>query len=98
MVIVYTGSLDSVCPITHLPVDELDLAVSFSTNPRTAYECRALMDWLRVRAIDPMTNQAARREDVCPLDICKDPGRAVDMMRVELIGEFFILIIVLNPH
>ena len=77
--------------ITHTPLNELELAVAFheSTVP---YECHALVQWLNVRKVNPMTNQKVSwqysgLEIIGPLDPwCKDPAKAARILRNELKG------------
>lgn len=83
--------MDALCPITHTPLNELELAVAFhgSTVP---YECRALVEWLNVRKVNPMTNQRVGwryngLEIIGPLNPwCRDPVEAEKIIRNELKG------------
>lgn len=91
--VLYEGAVDAVCPITHTPLDELELAVAFHSNPIHPYECRALVHWLTVRRRDPMTNLCvgwaySGLEIIGPIDRwCQDPAKAAQILRDELKGE-----------
>ena len=93
----YKGALDSICPITHTPLNEIELAVAFRKNPIHPYECRALV--LNTRRRDPITNLYVRwpyngLEIIGPIDHwCRNPAEAAEMLRDELkyYEEVFIL-------
>lgn len=52
----YTGPDDAICPITHLPLGDLEHPVAFKHNTAQPYECEALARWLMTKRTDPMTN------------------------------------------
>ena len=55
--VTYTGSIDSPCPITHVPFRDLTHPVAFLNTPSFAYECDDLIEWLlHGHAVNPMTN------------------------------------------
>ena len=74
----YLGPSDAICPITLIPVDELQWPVALNNNASQPYECKALVKWILRAARDPLTNLplADHRlsELVTPLDICTDPA------------------------
>ena len=92
MLLEYQGTLDAICPITHTPLGELELAVAFRKNPIHPYECRALVQWLQVRRKDPMTNLEVRwpysgLEIIGPINHwCHNPAEAATILRDELKG------------
>ena len=79
-------------------MDELEFAVAFRTLLIVPSECRALVEWLKVRRIEPMTNskihwQYSSLEIIGPLDPwCRDPSSAVKILREELKGEIEIVV------
>ena len=44
------------CPITYVPVDKLRQPVAFRCMPQHVYECDDLLEWLREKSVNPMTN------------------------------------------
>ena len=94
----FLGALDATCPITLIPLDELELAVAFRSNPIHPYECRTLVKWLNMRRRDPMTNFYVRwpysgLEIVGPIDgWCRNPAQAAEILRDELKGKQSLLI------
>jgi hypothetical protein len=52
----YTGAPDAVCPITLVPLSELNCPVAFSFATHQPYECSALIEWLQESMTNPMTN------------------------------------------
>ncbi len=89
----YIGAVDAVCPITLIPLNELELAVTFRQNPIHPYECRALVYWLNVLRRDPMTNLRVHwpysgLEIIGPIDDwCRNPAAAQEILRDELKGQ-----------
>ena len=71
----FTGDVEhDKCPITLTPVTELEHPVGF--DPKCAYECDALIAWLRVKQCNPLTSE--------PLDTS---ARFVDVLQVMIINE-----------
>lgn len=108
--LIFTGDLDDVCPITLTPVRDLKWVVAFCADTDHAYECTALVRWLSKRWRNPLTNKAVSRrgssvwsntvhEIVQPLDICTDTHAAEEYIRCHL-GEdtSFRFAIPRNPH
>lgn len=44
--VVYTGQASELCPITHVPLSELQWPAAFRHAPHQPYECKALVRWL----------------------------------------------------
>lgn len=79
IIIAYTGAPDAVCPITLQRLDELLFPVAFRSAPHQPYECKALVDWLLEREVNPLTNTAvdwakSPLEAIGPLSCCKATG------------------------
>jgi hypothetical protein len=55
--LIFTGDLDDVCPITLTPVRSLKWAVALCEDTDHAYECTALVRWLCKRWRNPLTNE-----------------------------------------
>ena len=71
----FTGDVQhDKCPITLTPVTELEHPVGF--DPRCAYECDALIAWLRVKQCNPITSE--------PVDTS---ARFVDVLHAMIIDE-----------
>ena len=94
----YTGGgglTDVVCPITYIPLEDLDLPVAFRCNPSQPYECEAIITWLKIRKTNPMTNLyvswpfwAGPTHIIAPLTgHCRNPAAAVRLLNVELSGK-----------
>ena len=98
----YQGPPDGICAITHAPLAEIELAVGFYSDAVHPYECEALVDWLRVRALNPMTNTAvvgwpgpgvlAALHDIPG----RDPGPAAAALE-KIIGELSVLFLIVMP-
>ena len=84
----------AICPITHTPLAELELAVAFRELPQVPFECHDIVRWLHKTKINPVTNQEVTWQSSCleligPLDRwCRDPQQAAKILREELKGEF----------
>ena len=59
-ILVFTGDLDDICPITLVPARDLKWAVAFCEDTDHAYECTALVQWLGKRWRNPMTNKTVQ--------------------------------------
>lgn len=45
------------CPVSHIPLDELKMAVVFKNDARVVYDAKQLVHWLKnYKRINPMTN------------------------------------------
>jgi len=58
--LVFTGDLGDVCPITLTPVRDLKWAVALCSDTDHAYECTALVRWLGKKWRNPLTNESVR--------------------------------------
>ena len=82
----YTGSLDAICPVTFAPLEEIRCPVVFRARPHQPYELRALLKWLSIRMVEPLTGlpvtwQSSPTEIIAPLiDRCEDPGRVGNLL------------------
>jgi hypothetical protein len=67
-------------------MEELICPVVFRARPHQPYELRALLKWLAIRLIEPLTNlpvfwEETLTEIIAPLaDICKDPARINNLL------------------
>jgi hypothetical protein len=74
----YTGTRDSICPITLKTLEEIQSPVAFRNASHQPYECDDLMKWLMEKEVNPMTNLPvywtySPLEIMAPLSICKNP-------------------------
>ena len=80
---------DILCPITFAPFCDIKYPVTFHTFPHQSYECEALVRWLLVRNINPMTNlpvvwKKTPLEILGPHVLCRTPTRVQDYLESTL--------------
>jgi hypothetical protein len=55
--LIYTGEMEDVCPISFVPVESISRPVGFDS--KHAFECECLVEWLtKYRCINPVTGEA----------------------------------------
>jgi hypothetical protein len=90
----YTGTPDTVCPITFKPLDEITDPVVFICHPSQPYEAEALAQWLSVRTIVPHSNESCTwlrtpAEIISPLaGHCLHPATAMSYFRELRVSAF----------
>jgi hypothetical protein len=94
----YKGDSDAHCPITYTPLADLELGVAFRSSPTLPYECKALLQWLAVRRVEPLTNLPVQWKR-CPLEIigplegwCRDSRAAIKLLKGGLSGKIFFIL------
>jgi len=88
----YTGDTDQTCPITLAPLSELCHPVAFRRDPRVPFECEALILWLKLRKVNPLTNERVKwfwtpLEAFGPLDCVGDKAYVVQLIEQGMGGE-----------
>ena len=104
MEVKYTGSAEAACPITLVRFRELHTPVAFRNMPNYAYECDALLAWLQIRPINPVTNleiwwYLSPLEALGPVaGMAREPGLVESKIVLHLGGDAMPLMAVLSSH